>query len=161
MKKEEGGEEYMKPIYAVLVAVVVGAVGFFGGMQYQKSQGNSPFGAGGPMRFQNGQGQFFTRNGGARSAGRVVGSILNMDATSMTVKSPDGSTKIVVLSGSTTYNKAEAGSLSDLKVGDNVAVFGSSNADGSVTAQNVQIGQFRMQGGGNTPNGSQSGSPRQ
>ena len=98
----------MKPIYTILIAVIVGAVGFFGGMQYQKSMAFSQFGNGNMMgRFQNGQGgqgRFFT--GGNRNGGsRVVGSILNMDSNSMTVKTPDGSTRIVILAGSTTYNK--------------------------------------------------------
>lgn len=162
MKK---GGEYMKPMYAVLIAVVVGAVGFFGGMQYQKSQANPLLGATGFGRMQQygqgGQGRFFTGSGGRSGGGRVVGSILNIDTNSMTVKLPDGSTKIVILSGTTSFSKAAVGSVTDLKTGDNVAVFGTANADGSVTAQNIQIGgQLMQRGGGTPPTGSPSGSPQ-
>jgi hypothetical protein len=155
----------MKPLYTAVIAIVVGAAGFFGGMQYQKMQTTGQFESEMNSRFQNGTGQFSrTGSQGSRmiGGGRVVGSVLNMDESSMTVKSPDGSSKIVVLSEKTTYNKASEGSLSDLKEGDSVSVFGTTNSDGSITAQNVQIGELpMMRNGGTPPNGSPSGSPTQ
>lgn len=57
----------------------------------------------------------------------------------------DGSSKIVLFSDFTTYNKTSEGSKSDLKVGEKIAVFGTDNSDGSVTAQSVQLNpQLRM-----------------
>jgi len=42
-------------------------------------------------------------------------------------------------------NKAEKARKTDLKKGDQAAIFGSENSDGSVTAQNIQLNpQFRM-----------------
>lgn len=152
----------MKPIYTILIAVIVGAAGFFGGMQYQKSMSFSQFGSG-MNRFSSGQGsqgRFFmggNRNGGSR----VIGNVLSMDSNSMTVKTPDGSTRIVILAGSTTYSKATTGTVSDVKTGENVSVFGTINSDGSVTAQNIQIGgQFMQRNGGTPPEISPSGSPQ-
>lgn len=56
-----------------------------------------------------------------------------------------GSSKIVVLSDKTLINKAEQATKSDLKTGEKVAVFGSSNSNGSVTAQSIQLNpMFRL-----------------
>jgi len=49
------------------------------------------------------------------------------------------SSKIVLLSDGTQINKAETVDKSELKSGVKVAVFGTENSDGSVTAQNVQV----------------------
>ncbi len=117
----------------VLVALLVGGgVGFFGGMQYQKSQRGSfgPFSARGGSALGRGN---VLRGGG------VVGDILSVDKNSITVKLPDGSSKIVLLTSSTSINKAGQGAISDLSVGIRVAAFGTTNSDGSVTASNVQI----------------------
>lgn len=123
-------------VITILVAVIVGGAAFFGGMQYQKMQTPS-FGGGRFARGVSGQnGQF-----GARAGMRPVsGEILSVDTTGITVKMPDGSSKIVILSNSTTINKASEGSKSDLKTGEQVTVFGTTNSDGSVTAQNVSLG---------------------
>ena len=51
----------------------------------------------------------------------------------------DGSSRIVILSASTDINKATKATKEDLKTGERVAVFGTQNADGSVTAQSVQL----------------------
>jgi len=131
----------------VLIAVLVGGgLGFFGGMQYQKNQRPS----------------FSARNGStpASPAGRfgrgggVTGDIISIDKNTMTVKLPDGSSKIVVLSSTTTINKAAAGAVSDLSVGTRVAAFGTTNSDGSVTATNVQINPVMR--GPNGPSGASS-----
>lgn len=128
-------------IIIVVVALVVGAGGFFAGMKYQQGQRGQAFtqqfGAGRNFGGNGitGQGQNRFRNGG----GQVIGEILNQDDKSITVKLPDGSSKIVILSDTTTYNKASVGSKSDLKAGERIAVFGTTNSDGSVTAQNIQL----------------------
>lgn len=101
-------------------------------MQYQKSQVSSQ------RLTANGQ---FRRFGGNGTNGQapVLGSIVSQDSNSMTVKLQDGSTKLVLLSGNTAVSKTDPGSSSDLKTGDNVLVTGTTNSDGSVTAQNVMI----------------------
>ncbi len=133
----------------VIVALLVGGgAGFFGGMQYQKGQRGS-FG-----QFANGQ--FGPRGGsGANGAGGrfrngngVVGDILSVDNNSITVKLPDGSSKIVLMTSATSINKAAQGSVSDLAVGTRVAAFGTPNSDGSVTATNVQINPIMRGPGG-------------
>lgn len=126
----------------ILVLVGLGA-GFFGGYQYRNYVLRRGFTSG------NGNFQRFTAGGtrgtganGTRTGsfgGAVNGSILSIDANSMTVKLADGSTKIVLFSGSTTYSNTVAAQNSDLKVGSTVLVMGAANSDGSVTATNVQI----------------------
>ena len=129
-----------KQIITIIIAIAVGALSFFGGMKYQESKSvNNRFGANlQNMRGQqNGQtGQSQTRRGGFRP---VMGEIINQDENSITVKLVDGSSKIVLLSEKTTYNKAETATKTDLKKGERVNVFGTENTDGSVTAQNIQL----------------------
>ena len=120
-------------ILMIIVVIVVAGGAFFGGIQYQKSQVPS---------FAGGQGQFRQRMGagqGQTAFRPVRGDILSVDNNTLTVKLQDGSSKIVVLSGTTTYAKEASSAASDLKTGDTVMVTGTSNSDGSVTAQSVQI----------------------
>jgi hypothetical protein len=149
----------------IIIAVVVGAVAFYGGMQFQASKTRST-GALGQFQGQ-GNGQGFYRNGGqGRTTNRngmrpVAGEILNSDANSVTVKMQDGSTKIVLLSSTTSIIKADKATKDDLKTGTQVAVFGTSNSDGSVTAQSIQLNpQFNMMRNGQTPSGTPSPTPK-
>lgn len=110
-------------IIIIVALLVVGAGTFFAGMKYQESK--RPVGSG-----------QFQRRGGFRP---VNGEIISQDENSITVKLQDGSSKIILLTNTTTFNKSAEGSKADLKVGEKVAVFGSENSDGSVTGQNIQL----------------------
>ncbi len=125
-------------IAALLVVLALGG-GFFAGMQYQKSQRPAFAGAAGQLRGRFGAGQ------GNQAFRPVRGQVLSVSDTGMTVKMMDGSSRIVVVSGSTQFMKADSASKSDVKTGDSVMVIGTQNSDGSVTAQNVQINPVRMQ----------------
>jgi len=80
--------------------------------------------------------------GGGRGAfgGGVFGSIISADSNSITVKTTDGSTRIVLFSGSTTISKFASATTSDLTNGQNVLVTGTSNSDGTVTASRIEVG---------------------
>ena len=119
-------------VITIIVVIVVAGIAFFGGMKYQQSKIGS---------FAQGQGGFRQRMAGqGQTAFRPVrGNILSIDNNTMTVKLQDGSSKIVILSGSTTYMKEASSTKDDLKTGDTVMASGTSNSDGSVTAQTVQI----------------------
>jgi len=146
----------------VIIAVLTGAAGFFGGMQYQKSRqsfvsrnvGEQGFSQeqrdqmrqqfGGAGGFQGG------RNGATRTNGSVAsGEIIAKDDNSITVKlsdggpaSPDGvqdGSKIVFYSPTTEVGKFDQGSVDDLSVGKSVLVSGTANSDGSLTAHNIQL----------------------
>ncbi len=119
-------------ISTIVIVVLVGAVGFFGGMKYQESklpQGRFAFGQ------RNGQ----TQNGARQGLRPVSGEIISVDDKSITVKLKDGSSKIVILSDKTVINKTSQATKTDLKKGEQVAAFGTENSDGSLTAQNVQL----------------------
>ncbi|OGM29360.1 hypothetical protein A2801_01570 [Candidatus Woesebacteria bacterium RIFCSPHIGHO2_01_FULL_41_10] len=135
-------------VVIVVVAIVSGGLGFFGGMQYQKANTIMPSGSVG--QFQpptNGQGRpegFPERNGTGMTSGGglgpVTGEILEVDGETITVQTPEGDSKIVIYSGSTNINKTSEGSSSDLEVGEEVMVIGSEDANGTVTAQTISIG---------------------
>lgn len=129
-------------IITIVLLIVVGTGAFYGGMQYQKMQ-----------RGNLGNGQFGGRNGqnGNNQAFRPIGGqITSVDDNSVTVKLSDGSSKIVLLSDKTTITEATSASKQVLASGKQITVFGTTNSDGSVTAQNIQLGQLmlrRMQQG--------------
>lgn len=130
----------IKPLVPIILILIGLGVGFFGGYEYRNYRLNRTVanfgGSGSFQRFtagRNGQ------NGNGAMRGGVIGNIVSMDDKSITVKMNDGSTKIVFLSSSTAYSNTVSASSSDLKTGENVAVFGSPNSDGSVTATSIQL----------------------
>ncbi len=127
-------------IITIVLLIVVGAGAFFGGMQYQKTKTRSAFGQFG--------GQGFKRFGGVngQNGSAIRGEITNASDTSITVTQRDGSSKIILLSGSTNISKAAAGSKSDLTKGMQVMAVGTTNSDGSVTAQLIQLNPMMPQG---------------
>ena len=137
-------------IWVVLAAVLFGAAGFWGGVTYQKTQATSGF-AGGPGGFSRGAG--FAAGGAGRSnaANVATGTVLSQDAQSVTVKTADGGSKTVFISAQTEISKQTVLTATDIKVGDQVAAFGTA-ANGGIDARMVQIvppgGSFRFGGFG-------------
>lgn len=146
-----------KIIIAIVVAIVA-AGAFFGGMKYQESRGRTfaQGNFGGDHAGQQGD-QGRQRNQGFRP---VNGEIISQDDTSVTVKLQDGSSKIVLFSDNTTLNKATTASKSDLKNGERIAVFGTENSDGSLTAQTIQLNPV-FRGGPGGEDHAPSGTPGQ
>lgn len=118
----------------LVVAIIVGGVGFYGGMLYAKK--------GSAVRISGREGRSggFTGGPGGRNVGGfTAGDVVSKDATSITVKLRDSGSKIVFYSASTTVGKTTFGSMDDVSQGTNVTVMGTSNQDGSVTASSIQI----------------------
>lgn len=138
-------------IIGVIFALILGgAVGFIGGMQYQKSQRTNfmTFTAGDAengqtvQKGESGQNRGFGQGASGSTAmiGRpVTGEVISSDENSVTVKLTDGSSKIVLVNDETTINKQSEGTLEDLKTGETIAAFGETNSDGSITAVSVQL----------------------
>ena len=125
-------------ITIIVVAIVVGALGFFGGMKYAQSKQparSAAFGAGG-QRGQLGSGA----TGRSGLGGQFLnGSVLSKDSNSLTIKLQNGSSKIIFFSGTTNISKSATGTPDDITVGRQISVTGSTNSDGSLTAQSIQI----------------------
>lgn len=133
-----GGETMTQKsiIITIIVALIVGAGAFFGGMKFQQAQANNMR----STQFASAQGRFGQGRFGMRAGGMAtIGKIVSADSNSITVQMQDGSSKIINISSSTKIVKTTIASISDLTNGTQVAVFGTTNSDGSVTAQNVQI----------------------
>jgi hypothetical protein len=139
-------------IITIVLIILVGGGGFFAGMQYQKSK-TPQFAAGGANGRRGGQ-AFGNRAGASANGARpVAGQIVSEDSTSITVKSADGSTKIVILSTSTGVTESTTSTKQALTNGQQVLVIGTPNSDGSITAQNIQINPQQMMRFGNGGNG--------
>lgn len=132
-------------VACAVTAVVAGAIGFYGNNYYQQNQRNSRFGGTG-----NGTGLPQNQNGFARGTsgyaqpqmmrnGIVAGEVIAKDDKSITVKLPDGSSKIIILSSNTSYRISNDAKLDDVVVGKTVSVFGTTNADGSTTAASIEL----------------------
>jgi hypothetical protein len=127
-----------KIITAVLAIIIIGGASFYGGIKFDQNQKQ--------VATASRAGQFGGINNGFRSGrmggvngGLVVGSIVSKDANSVTVKMQDGSTKIILISQTTHINKSATGSIADLLVNTSVSVNGTTNSDGSLNAESVQI----------------------
>jgi hypothetical protein len=150
-------------IWVVLAAVLFGAAGFYGGVTYQKTQAPSGFagragGFGGAAGFAGGAAGGAGRSNAANVA---TGTVIAADAQSITIKTADGGSKTVFVSAQTEISKQQVLTASDIKVGDQVAAFGTA-ANGGVDARMVQIvppgGSFRFGGlGGGTRGGGAAG----
>lgn len=153
-------------VLTVIIVIVVAAVAFFGGMKYDQmsSPQSQTANFGGFVAGQNG-GQ---RAGNGRFAGNgraQLGQVLSIDenGNSLVLKLQDGSSKIVNLSSQTRVVKTATASISDVQTGNEIAVFGTTNSDGSITATNIQLNpgsEMRNgQGGQSGPQGTTGGQP--
>ena len=147
-----------KVVGTIILAVAIGTGGFFAGLQYAKGNEGETLG-----RFQDFQnispgerqqaleqaresGEFPVgirgnpSGGGPFIAGGFVsGEIISVDEQSLTIKLPDGGSRIIFFSDSASIGKTTQGERSDLLIGTLISVNGSANSDGSMTAEDIQI----------------------
>lgn len=131
-----------------IVSVVLIIASFFGGYKYGQSQTVvDPTRGGINQRNSTGSAGNFGQPAGNNqkagvqrfAGGLISGEIISQDSKSITVKMKDGNSRIIFYSNSTSVGKTTEGSVADLVVGKQVMVTGTSNADGSVSAQSIQI----------------------
>jgi len=144
-------KKYKVHIIWALVAVIALIGGYFWGRGTARpsfGNGNFPgaFNASSSRRFAAGGGQTLT-----------AGSITAMDSSSITLQLPNGNSEIVFYSTSTMVSEPQTVPVSDLKVGSNVAVGGTTNSDGSLTATSIQVRPAGVQGGFGGGKGSGTG----
>jgi len=128
---------------------VIAGGAFYGGMAYAQTnrtaqanlfQGGSfsqQAGGGRAGRGAGGAGGFQGR-GGIGGMG-INGQILSMDDKSLTIQLANGGSQFVFFSPTTPILKFSTGTTADLQKGVNVSATGTTNSDGSVTAQMIQI----------------------
>ncbi len=136
-----------KIIPIIIVLVVVGGGAFYGGMKYGESK--SPLGGFSRQAFQDlspeQRAQFpqdstgrNLQEGIIRGAG-LSGEVIDKDEQSITLKMPDGSSKIIFFSDSTQISKTTEGLKSDIEIGKQIIITGEQNSDGSYTAKTIQL----------------------
>lgn len=125
-----------KNLLVAILVIGVGVGGFFASMKYQQSKQHSraSFQA---IRGMRKSGMPGVQQG--RGSGMVRGEIISQDKESVTIKLPDGSSKIILISENTTINKTTQGSKDDLETGKQIMVFGQENSDKSISATNIQL----------------------
>ena len=81
------------------------------------------------------------RGGGMRglAGNSAFGTILSTDASSITLSTLGGGSKIILISSTTSVMKSVPGSQTDLTTGQSVMITGTPNADGSISATTVSI----------------------
>ena len=165
---------------AALMALMLGAVGFFVGVRVEKGKIPSTSGAGsafasalsGASKTGKGgtgaAGSFASRfAGGAGGAGGfggaagndTIGSVASVNGKTIYVTETSGDTVKVKLSGQTTITKSESVSSSKVFPGDEVVVAGTKGSGGTVTATTLTDSGARATGGtssGSTTGGSSS-----
>lgn len=131
------------------LVLIVGVAGFFGGMKYEQMQQEKTR----STRFQSmGFGNQSAQANGSQTPGQpsgqtknsmggrpVTGEVISKDDGSITIKTQDGGSKIIILSGSTIYSKTMEGTKDDVSVGSQINIVGTENQDKSITAQSVQL----------------------
>ena len=139
-------------VIAVVVSLVLGGGGGYYVGTKVASGSTSVFGANGQgdraqARMMGQAGMRGSRQGAG--GGFTVGEVVSKDAQTLTVKLADGSSKIVFYSETTPVMKTASGTPADVITGETITISGTANADGSITAQSIQL---RPNGFVRTPN---------
>ena len=122
----------------IIIGVVIAIAAFAGGMFYEGKTAASSAAGTGRANASSLMRRGFGGSGG-NNGGFATGQILSKDSQSITLQLPNGNSQIVFYSSSTQVIRPVPGSVNDLVSGANVSVGGAQNADGSVTAQTIQV----------------------
>jgi hypothetical protein len=142
------------PVTTGLVAVLLAAAGFIGGVEVQKGQGSgggagatanatpAAFGAAGGARaggFGGGQGAAGGAAGGAGAAGNFTfGTVANKSGNTLYVTDSTGKTIRVQTTASSKITRTAANSVHGVYPGDTVVVQGSTASNGTIRATTVR-----------------------
>jgi hypothetical protein len=129
----------MKKIMPIIItaAILIGG-SFYGGMLYGKAK--SSFAFPGSDNFQ-GQARNGFQKGTSQDLNAAVlnGQVIAKDEQSITLKTSDGSSKIVFFSSTTKISKTAEGTVSDIEIGKQIMATAEKNSDGSYTAKTIQL----------------------
>ncbi|HNW71421.1 MAG TPA: hypothetical protein PKZ36_01055 [Candidatus Paceibacterota bacterium] len=143
-----------KTIYLIAGFIILAVVSFYAGSKLSGSNNNGPQGQAGASFGPGGQNPNTMEQKNQNGNGMINGTVMAKDENSITVqlKSPTQSndtgkntdssgsgSKIIFYTGTTTVSKTIDGAISDIEVGKNVNIIGTTNTDGSISAQNISI----------------------
>jgi len=130
-----------KKIILIIVALaIIGGGAFYGGMKYGQSK-NPRLSSEQRQQFLQGsiEGNLQRGTGRVPGANFLTGEVIAKDGQSLTLKMPDGGSKIVFFSDSTEISKTTEGAIEDVEIGKQIMVSGEQNSDGSYTAKTIQF----------------------
>lgn len=118
-----------KTLIIAVVAIFLIGIAFYAGAKYEKSKLSK-------MGLLKDSATSAT--GSPASSNSIKGTITAKDDKSVTIKTNDGSSQTVSVSSSTTYGQKGTKSLADLAIGEEVAISGQKNSDGTFSAQSIK-----------------------
>ncbi|MBU6214539.1 hypothetical protein KGM48_01720 [Patescibacteria group bacterium] len=92
-----------------------------------------------PTATRMGGGTYNGMRGGMNGGGFLSGTVAAKDSGSITLDTRDGSSHIIILTPATVVSKSVSGALTDVTVGSTAMVSGTTNSDGSVSANIIQL----------------------
>ena len=129
---------------AVLLVLLIGGGGIWGGAALQRSQGTSSgtssLASALASRFGSRTGSGASRfggSGGASSTAAAAGTVTEVKGSTLYVTNASGNLVVVTLTPSTTVTRNAKATISGLQPGDTVVVQGSKAGNGTVTATSV------------------------
>jgi hypothetical protein len=122
----------MKKYSVHIVWAVIAIVALVGGIFYGKGNATG-------TAITRGSFASSTRSRVGAGGGFVSGQIISVDGNSMTVSLANGNSEVVFYSSSTQILKPTIVPASNLTAGTRVMIGGTSNSDGSLTAQSIQV----------------------
>jgi len=122
----------------IILCVACAVIFFFAGMFYGNMTKNAASLAGRGFSSSSARGFGGTARGG-NGGGFASGQVMAKDNQTITLQLPNGNSEVVFYSSSTQVVKPTAASVDDVVNGTQVMIGGTQNADGSLTAQSIQI----------------------
>ena len=158
----------LSPVPLALIAVVLMAGGFLGGVEIEKGQTNSSSAAGAPAGLAALRGGGAPGAGGAggpggfagaagASGGVTAGQVSYVGGSTLYVTTRQGNTVKVTAPTGTKVSKPVSTNVQSIHPGDTVVVMGSRGSNGSVAASSISIGSSGT-GAGSTSSSGSSGS---
>lgn len=121
-----------KTIFITFIAFIIGlGAGYVAAVSFKKADAVRTPSAGTGARFAHGTDQ------GTNEF--LVGTITKKDSESITVTTRDGNLHLVLFTPDTSIFKSIAGSVANLTIDSTVTVSGSTNSDGSLSANSIQL----------------------
>jgi len=167
----------LSPAPLALLAALLTACGFIGGVLVEKGQTSSSSSAGAGSGLASRLAALRGRGAGATASGAVAGGgsgaggggqrptagqVAYIDGSTLYVTNAEGNTVKVATSAATSVNKTVKTSVHAIHPGETVTVTGSSAASGAISAESINVGSgaggfAALLGGGGTGSSSASG----